>query len=97
MARVQIVHQEYYVDGNPIDRSNQNLILDMPLYQVEFLGVEIQELATKVGKNIISKSMYAWYNVHEYVLLESFVNNRKNVSVLSVEDQKVVIKGAICK
>ena len=28
IARVQVVHQKHYADGNPIDRSNENPTLD---------------------------------------------------------------------
>ena len=55
MARGQVVHQKHDADGNPIGRSNQNLILDTCLYKVEFPGREMTELAA----NIIAESMYA--------------------------------------
>ena len=47
-------------NGNPIGGSNQNLILNMCLYEVEFSGGEITELAA----NIIAELMYAQCDVH---------------------------------
>ena len=88
MARGQVVCQKHDADGNQIGRSNQNTILDTCCYEVEFPGGE--ELAT----NIIAESMNAQCDVNgnEYLLLEAFIDHRKNGSSLSVEDQKVVIK-----
>ena len=44
---------------------------------------------------IIAESMYAQCDVNwnEYLLLKAFIDHRKNDSALSVEDQKVIIKG----
>ena len=60
------------------------------LYEVEFPGREITELAA----NIIAESMYVLCDVkgNKYLLLEACTNYRDNGSALSVEDQKVVIK-----
>ena len=78
-------------DGNPIGRSNQNPILDTCLYEVEFPGGQMTDLAA----NIIAESMHAQCDVDgdEYLLLEAFIYHRKNGSALSVEDQKVASKG----
>ena len=45
--------------------------------------------------NIIAESMYAQCNIdgNEYLLLESFVNNRKSDKALSVKYQTKVVKG----
>ena len=77
--------------GNPVGRSNRNLIMDTRLYEVEFPGGETTQLAD----SIIVESMYAQCDVNgnEYLLLEAFIDHRKNGSALSAEDQKVVIKG----
>ena len=50
---------------------------------------------TESAANIIAESMYAQCDVdrNKYLLLEAFINHRKNGSILIVEDQKVVIKG----
>ena len=91
MDRGKVVHQKHDANGNPIGRSNHNPILDTCLDEVEFSGGAITELAA----NIIAESMYVQCDVggNEYLLLEAFVNHRKNGSALSVKDQKVVIKG----
>ena len=58
---------------------------------VKFPWGEMTELAA----NIIAESMYAQCDIdgNEYPLLEILINHRKNGSTLSIEDQKVVIKG----
>ena len=58
---------------------------------MEFAGVEM----TKLAANIIAESMHAQCDVDgkEYLLLAVFVNDRKTCSFLSVEDQKIVVKG----
>ena len=50
---------------------------------------------TELAANIIAESMYAQSNVDGsiYLLLEAFIDDRRNGSTLSVEDQKAVIKG----
>ena len=53
MARGQVICQKHDANGNPIGRSNQNPILDTHLYEVEFPGGEMTELAA----NIIAESM----------------------------------------
>ena len=86
-----MLHQKYDADGNPISRSNQNLILDTHLCEVEFPGGEITELTAI----IIAESMYAQCDVdgNDYLLLESSIDHRKDDSALSVEDQNIVVKG----
>ena len=86
-----MVHKKHDANGNPICRSNRNLILDTCLYEGEFPGEEITELAV----NIITESVYAQCDVNgnEYLLLEALINHRKDGSVLSVENQRVVLKG----
>ena len=65
--------------------------MDTHLYEVEFPGGEI----TKFTANIIAESMYAKcdFDGNEYLLLQAFVNHRKNGSTLNVEDQKAVFRG----
>ena len=66
-----MVHCKQDADGNLIGRSNQNPILDTCLYEVEFPGGEITELAA----NMIAEPMYAQHDVdgNEYLLLEAFI------------------------
>ena len=51
-------------------------------FDVEFPGREVTELAV----DIIAESMYAQCDVNwnEYLILEVFINHRKNGSALSV-------------
>ena len=51
--RGQVVCWKCNTNNNPIGRSNQNPILDRRLYEVEFSGEEITELAA----NVIAESM----------------------------------------
>ena len=49
---------------------------------------------TELAANIFAESMYTQCDVdkNEYLLLEAFLNHRKNCSALSVEDQRIVVK-----
>ena len=69
-------------DGKPIGRSNQNTILDTCLYELEFPGGEMTELAA----DNIAESIYSQCNIdeNEYLLLKAFIDHRKNNSALSV-------------
>ena len=91
MARGQVVCQEHHANGNLISGSSQNPIVVINIYEVKFSGEEIVEHAA----NIIAESMYAQCDVNgnEYLLLKAFIDYRKNGSALSVEDQKIVVKG----
>ena len=59
--------------------TNQNHILDTCLYEVEFPGVEIKELAV----NITTELMYAQCNSNgnKYLLFELFVNQKKLIQL----------------
>ena len=91
MARGQVICKKCDANGNPIGRSNQNPILDTQLYEVDFQGGEMTELAA----NVIAESLYAQCDVdgNESLLLQVFIDHRKNGSAFSAEDQTVVIKG----
>ena len=60
------------------------------LYEVDFAGGEIAELAA----NIITELIYAHCDVdkNKCLLLKAFIDHKKNCSAFSVEDQKVVVK-----
>ena len=60
MSKHGEVYWKHDADGNLIDRSNQNLVLDTSHYEVEFPGGEMTELAA----NIIAESMHAQCNVN---------------------------------
>ena len=57
-------------NSNPIDRSNQNPILDTNLYEVEFTGGEIMELAANIINILQSMCVQCDVNWNEYLLLE---------------------------
>ncbi len=59
------------LNGNPIGRQPDNLILDMHLWNIEFPDGEV----TLLTANIIAQAMYAQCNVdrNEYLLIEFFV------------------------
>ena len=75
MTRGSVVHWKQDVDGNTMGISNQNPILDMCLYMVEFPGGKFIELAA----NVIAESMYAQCDVNgnKCLLLEAFINHKK--------------------
>ena len=91
MARGRVVCQKHNANGIPIGRSYQSPILDTCIYEVEFPGREMTELAA----NVIAESMYTQCDVdrNEYLLLEAFIDKKNYGLALSVEDQKIVIKG----
>ena len=91
MTRGHVLCLKHDADDNPIGRYNQNPILEIYLYEVEFSWREVTELAA----NIIAESMYAQCEVdeNEFLLLEALINHRKNDSPLSVEDQQIVDRG----
>ena len=91
MARGYTVCWKHDANGNPIGRSNQNSSLTTCLNGIEFPKGEMTELAA----NIIAESLYAQCDVNgnECLLLDAFMDHRKNGSALSVEDKKIVVKG----
>ena len=62
MTRGQVICQKHDADGNPVGRSNKNSILDTHLYEVEFPGEDMTELAA----NIIAESIYAQCDISIY-------------------------------
>ena len=60
MFRGQLVHWKQDTDSNLIGISNQNAILDTHLYEVEFSGGEI----TEVAASIIAESIYAQCDIN---------------------------------
>ena len=83
MTRDQVVHQKHDSNDNPVGRSNQNTILDICLYDVEFPGGEITEMVANIGESMYTECDVIW---NEYLLLMAFIDHRKNDSALSVED-----------
>ena len=66
-------------------------ILDTRLYEVQFPSGEVTELTA----NIIAQSMYAQCDAdgNEYLLLESFVDYRKESGALRIDEQEIVVRG----
>ena len=91
MARGRVIRRKRNADGDLIGKSNTNPILDTREYEVEFANGEVTELAA----NIIAETMFAQCDDdgNEYVLLDSLVDYRKNENALSLEDQKIVVRG----
>ena len=86
-----VIDEEYQkqTNGIPIGRSNQNPFLNTCLNEVKCTYGEITELAA----NIIAESKYPKGNLvgNEYLLLESFVKDRKDDTGQGVEEKKIVI------
>ena len=83
MARGNMVHWKLDADGNHIGRSNGTPIFDTCFNEVKFHGGEIVELVAYITAEL----MYAQYNVNgsRYcILLESFVNKRKDDAALTM-------------
>ena len=78
-------------DNNPIGRAHANPILDTCRYDVESDDGQV----TEVTANIIAESMYSQCNPdgNQYVLVNATVDFCKNNMALSIEDQKIVVKG----
>ena len=77
-------------NNNPIGRSNQNLILNTSLYDVEFPGGEI----TKLAPNIIAESMHDQCDVsgNEYIFLDSFIDYKKMSNLSESRIRKLLSK-----
>jgi len=95
LARGRVKCRKRDAHGNPTGRANANPILDTRSYLVEFDDGEITELAA----NVIAESMYAQCDPddNEYLLLDSFLDYRKNASDLAKENEIAVINGFRCK
>ncbi len=80
--------RKWDLDGNPIGRWSDNPILDMRLYDMEFLDGEV----TLLTANMIAQAMYAQCDINdnEYLLLECFVDIQKDPTSISLDNQKAV-------
>eukprot|EP01082_Thalassiosira_pseudonana_P000070 g27.t1 g27 contig1:60384-63019(+) len=89
--RGRVVKRKRGIDGEVIGRANSNPILDTRLYEVQFPGGEVTELTA----NVIAQSMYAQCDAdgNEYLLLESFVDYRKESGALRMDEQEIVVRG----
>ena len=91
MARGRVVRRKRDADGNLVWRANTNPILDSRVYEVEFPDGEV----TALTANVIADAMFSQCDEdgNEYILLEELVDWRKDGNALSMEDQKIVVKG----
>ena len=73
MTRGWVVLWKQHADSNLIVRSNKNPILDMHLYEMEFLGG-----ITELTENIIAELMYAQCDIdgNEYLLLKGLFSSQ---------------------
>ena len=76
MARGHVVARSRDTNGNVMERSHTNSILDARMYQVEFTGGEVKELTT----NVIAESMYTQCDLegNEYLLLDVLVDYHRD-------------------
>jgi len=73
--------------GNPIGTANDNPILDIRMYEVEYYDGSKQVLST----NVIAKNMFASIDKegHQHLLLDSIVDVRKSKDAISKDDAYV--------
>ena len=87
MARGHVVARSQDINGNVMDRSHTNQVLDMRTYQIEFAGGKVIELTA----NIITESMYTPCNAdgNEYLLLDALVDYQKDKKAISLSNQQI--------
>ena len=90
-ARGKVIGRKIYSIGNSVGRRNDNPILDMHKYFVEFDYGEVRELTI----NVIVESMYSACDDpgYDYLIMDSIVDYQKNKKAITVPDQKVVHRG----
>ena len=87
MARCQVVCQKCDKNGCQVGRSNNNPIFDIQLYEVKFPW----RMKTELSANMIAQSTSSWCDSDRYecLLLEAFINCRKDGLALSVDNQMI--------
>ena len=77
--------------GNPIGRANEYTVLDTRRYEVQFGDGDI----TKMTANVIAESMYANVDseVNDTLMMDCMVDYRRYENELTIQDQKIVVKG----
>jgi hypothetical protein len=90
-ARETVIGQKRDAQGDPIGNTNANLIMDSCVYCMEFDDGDVCELTA----NIIAESMYAscYADGNEYILFDSFVNNKSNSKAIMKDNQRIVHNG----
>jgi hypothetical protein len=88
IAQSTVIGCKHDDHGNAIGRANNNPILDLRVYRMEFHGGNVNELTV----NVIAESMYALCNKdgNEYLLMDTFVNHKSNALAVSKDDQRMV-------
>ena len=91
----KVIRRKRNVDGNPISRENQNLILDTCQYEVQFADVEVKELTS----NFIYEKMYAKFGEggNDMLLLDCFVDYKKTKRALLLQHQQLMVNVRPCK
>ncbi len=79
------------LDGNPIGCQLDNPILDTHPYDIKFSDGEV----TPLTANAIVQAMYAQCNINgsEYLILECFVDAKKDHAAISLDKQKSAQNG----
>jgi hypothetical protein len=88
MIKGPMTMQKQEQDGNPIERVNDNQILDTQFYIVDFDGGD----QTEVIANMIAMSLHLQCDPdgNQYVLSEKIVYHRCLHSAVNLPDQKIV-------
>ena len=78
-------------DGNPVGRSNANLILDTRVYKVEFPDKHVDEYAA----NVIAEHMYSQVDSegHHFMIMDEIVDHEKDRSAVTADAQCITVNG----
>ena len=88
LARGRVTKRKRDHEGNVIERSNANPILDTREYEVKFEDGDVTELT----ENAIAESMYAMCdkNGNHILLFDAIVDHKKNDKAMTSAEQKFV-------
>jgi len=94
LARGTVISQKRDARGSPIGNANTNAnpIMDLRVYHVAFDDGDVCELTA----NIIAESMYASCDAdgNEYILVDSFVDYKRNSKAVTKDNQRIVHNAA---
>jgi hypothetical protein len=78
-------------DGNPVGRSNVNLILDTRVYEIEFPDGHVD----KYDANVIAEHMYSQVDSegHRFMIMDEIVDHEKDGSAVAAYDQYITVNG----
>jgi len=79
-----VIHCKQAHDGFPIGKQNNNPILDMHVYEVQFPDGHMEEFAA----NVIAESLYSQIDDegNQYLIMQEIPNHHKDGSALSHDD-----------